>query len=160
MRHCRKQIEECEKVKWEYKNIFYPLKKEGLLGDQILDEVELEQTFNEYGFLGWELISVMNMQNGVVAIFKRVIKELEVLPEIRKQSDKTTVQEIVEDVGTDKDTIEIGENDTEGTKVGVELKPSGSENKDDSQTPTTNKADTDCNERSLQEIDVGQIRIM
>ncbi|MGL1930140.1 MAG: DUF4177 domain-containing protein [Desulfotalea sp.] len=147
-------------MKWEYKNIFYPLKKEGLLGDQILDEVELEQTFNEYGFLGWELISVMNMQNGVVAIFKRVIKEIEVLPEIREQSDKTAVQEIVEDVGKDKDTLVIGENDTEATKVGVELKPADSENKDDNQTLTTNKADADGNERSLQEIDVGQIRIV
>lgn len=47
------------------------MKKEGFLGSAFLDEAEVEQALNEYGQSGWELTSIIETQDGVIAFFKQ-----------------------------------------------------------------------------------------
>ncbi len=58
-------------MRWGYKTIQYGLKKEGLLGSSFLDEAEMEQSLNEFGQAGWELISLFALQDGLMAVFKQ-----------------------------------------------------------------------------------------
>jgi hypothetical protein len=58
-------------MRWCYKTVHYELKKEGFLGSSFLDETEVEQSLNEYGQSGWELVSVTETQDGIIAIFKQ-----------------------------------------------------------------------------------------
>ncbi len=58
-------------TRWGYKTIHFAMKKEGLLGGVFLDETEIEQELNEFGRSGWELISLLEMQDGVIAFFKQ-----------------------------------------------------------------------------------------
>ncbi len=60
-------------MRWSYKTVLYELKKEGLLGSTFLDESEMEFSLNEYGKAGWELVSVLETLDGVVAVFKQPI---------------------------------------------------------------------------------------
>jgi hypothetical protein len=47
------------------------MKKEGLLGNAFLDEAEIEATLNEFGASGWELVSLMEVNDGLIAVFKQ-----------------------------------------------------------------------------------------
>ncbi|MFW2365047.1 MAG: DUF4177 domain-containing protein [Desulforhopalus sp.] len=58
-------------MRWSYKTVHYELKKEGLLGSAFLDESELELSLNEYGKAGWELISMLETLDGLIAVFKQ-----------------------------------------------------------------------------------------
>jgi hypothetical protein len=58
-------------MRWGYKTIQYGLKKEGLLGSSFLDEAEVEQSLNEFGQAGWELVSLFGLQDGLMAVFKQ-----------------------------------------------------------------------------------------
>lgn len=58
-------------MRWCYKTVHFPLKKEGFLGSAFLDEAEVEQSLNEYGQSGWELTSIIETQDGVIAFFKQ-----------------------------------------------------------------------------------------
>jgi Domain of unknown function (DUF4177) len=58
-------------MRWSYKTVHYELKKEGLLGSSFLDESEVEQSLNEYGKAGWELVSILETQEGLIAVFKQ-----------------------------------------------------------------------------------------
>jgi len=58
-------------MRWSYKTVHYELKKEGLLGSAFLDESEVEVSLNEYGRAGWELVSMIETMNGVIAVFKQ-----------------------------------------------------------------------------------------
>ncbi len=58
-------------MKWSYKSVHFELKKEGLLGSGFLDESEIEQELNEFGLAGWELVSVLEVQDGIIAFFKQ-----------------------------------------------------------------------------------------
>jgi hypothetical protein len=58
-------------MRWSYKTVHFELKKEGLLGSAFLDESEVEQSLNEYGKAGWELVSVLETMDGLIAIFKQ-----------------------------------------------------------------------------------------
>ena len=60
-------------MRWSYKTVRYELKKDGLLGSAFLDEAEMEQSLNEYGKSGWELVSVLETLDGVIAIFKQAL---------------------------------------------------------------------------------------
>ncbi|MFH2122682.1 MAG: DUF4177 domain-containing protein [Pseudomonadota bacterium] len=61
-------------MRWGYKTIQYGLKKEGLLGSSFLDEMEVEQSLNEFGQAGWELVSLFGMQDGLMAVFKQPLE--------------------------------------------------------------------------------------
>ena len=58
-------------MRWSYKTVHFELKKEGLLGAGFLDESEIEQALNNFGRSGWELISVLEVQDGIIAFFKQ-----------------------------------------------------------------------------------------
>ncbi len=58
-------------MRWSYKTVHFSLKKEGLLGSAFLDENELEISLNEYGRLGWELVSIQEVNDGLIAILKQ-----------------------------------------------------------------------------------------
>ena len=58
-------------MRWSYKIVNYELKKEGLLGSSFLDESEIEQSLNEYGKSGWELVNMIDTAEGVTAVFKQ-----------------------------------------------------------------------------------------
>ena len=58
-------------MRWSYKTVHYELKKEGLLGSTFLDESEIELSFNEYGRAGWELMSILETMDGIIAVFKQ-----------------------------------------------------------------------------------------
>jgi len=58
-------------MRWCYKTVHFPMKKEGFLGSAFLDEAEVEQSLNEYGQSGWELTSIIETQDGVIAFFKQ-----------------------------------------------------------------------------------------
>lgn len=57
--------------RWGYKTIHFAMKKEGLLGGAFLDETEIEQELNEFGRSGWELVSILELQDGIIAFFKQ-----------------------------------------------------------------------------------------
>jgi len=61
-------------MRWSYKTVHYGLKKEGFLGSAFLDEAEVERSLNEYGQAGWELVSMMETQEGLIAIFKQPLE--------------------------------------------------------------------------------------
>lgn len=61
-------------MRWGYKTVQYGLKKEGLLGSSFLDEAEVEQSLNEFGQAGWELVSLFAMQDGLMAVFKQPLE--------------------------------------------------------------------------------------
>lgn len=51
------------------------LKKEGLLGSAFLDEMEVEYSLNEYGEAGWELVSFVEVSDGLLAVFKQPLNQ-------------------------------------------------------------------------------------
>jgi len=61
-------------MRWSYKTVHFELKKEGLLGAGFLDETEIEQELNDFGRSGWELISVLEVQDGIIAFFKQSLE--------------------------------------------------------------------------------------
>jgi hypothetical protein len=60
-------------MRWSYKTVHYEMKKEGLLGGAFLDESEVELSLNEYGKAGWELVSMLETLDGLIAVFKQPI---------------------------------------------------------------------------------------
>ncbi len=58
-------------MRWSYKTVHFSLKKEGLLGSAFLDEAEIEISLNEFGQSGWELVSFMEVNDGLIAVFKQ-----------------------------------------------------------------------------------------
>lgn len=58
-------------MRWSYKTVHYEMKKEGLLGSAFLDESEIELSLNEYGKSGWELVSMLETLDGLIAVFKQ-----------------------------------------------------------------------------------------
>ncbi len=58
-------------MRWSYKTIHYELKKEGILGSSFLDEPEIELSLNQYGKAGWELVSLLETMDGLIAVFKQ-----------------------------------------------------------------------------------------
>ena len=61
-------------MRWSYKTVHFELKREGLLGGSFLDETEVEEQLNDYGRSGWELTSVIEVQDGIIAFFKQPLE--------------------------------------------------------------------------------------
>lgn len=70
-------------MRWAYKTIHYGLKKDGLLGGTFLDESEIEESLNQFGGAGWELISLLEVRDGVIAVLKQSLDELVEKEEVR-----------------------------------------------------------------------------
>jgi len=80
-------------MRWSYKTEHFSLKKDGLLGSSFLDEEEIELSLNEYGKSGWELVSFMEVNDGLIAVFKQPFGHGLPGPE--------------EDVGQDEDDVTV-----------------------------------------------------
>ena len=80
-------------MRWSYKTVLYELKKEGLLGSAFLDESEIEQSLNEFGATGWELISLLETRDGVIAVFKQPLGRVSTQPVYEEQEEEEDVRE-------------------------------------------------------------------
>ncbi len=58
-------------MRWSYKTVHFSLKKEGLLGSAFLDASEIEVSLNDYGKVGWELVSFTEVSDGLIGVFKQ-----------------------------------------------------------------------------------------
>ena len=82
-------------MRWGYKTVHFELKKEGLLGSGVLDESEIEQELNEFGQNGWELVSVLEVQDGIIVIFKQPLDH-HLAPPVYPQ-EEAVVEETLQD---------------------------------------------------------------
>ena len=62
-------------MRWSYKTVYYELRKEGLLGSAFIDEAEIEESLNEFGHAGWELISLIEAKDGLIGVLKQPLDE-------------------------------------------------------------------------------------
>ncbi len=58
-------------VCWRYRTIVFEFKKDGLLGNRFIDDEEVENTLNEQGCAGWELVSATMVQDGLLTLLKQ-----------------------------------------------------------------------------------------
>ena len=58
-------------MRWQYRTIVFEFQKDGLLGDRFIDDEGVENTLNEQGRAGWELVSATTIQDGLLTLFKR-----------------------------------------------------------------------------------------
>ena len=84
-------------MRWSYKSVHYDYKKEGLLGGTFLDEAEIEQSMNEFGRAGWELVSFFEVQDGLLAIFKQPLdlparQSVQSAAEVKRDEQKVAVE--------------------------------------------------------------------
>lgn len=61
-------------VYWQYQTMLFEFRKDGLLGDKYIDDEEVENVLNEHGKLGWELVNVTPVQEGLLAFMKKEIR--------------------------------------------------------------------------------------
>ena len=61
-------------VYWQYQTILFEFQKDGLLGDKYIDDEEVENLLNEQGRIGWELVNVTTVQEGLLAFLKKEIQ--------------------------------------------------------------------------------------
>ena len=78
-------------MRWSYKTVLYELKKEGLLGSAFLDESEIEQSLNEFGATGWELISMLETREGIIAVFKQPLGGVAASPPLEDREEDTVM---------------------------------------------------------------------
>ncbi len=62
-------------IAWKYKTVHFALKKDGILGGSFLDEAEIEQTLNNLGQEGWELVSFLDGSEGLFGVFKQMSRQ-------------------------------------------------------------------------------------
>lgn len=92
---------------WEYQTILFEFRKDGLLGDKYIDDADVENTLNEQGKLGWELVNVTPVQDGLLSFLKKEIrpaaKQLKAEPRERPLTEKA----IQEEKGKNRDFIQV-----------------------------------------------------
>ncbi len=85
-------------IRWSYKTVHLSLKKEGLLGSAFLDEMEVEYSLNEYGEAGWELVSFVEVSDGLLAVFKQPLNQgLSLVEETPSSAESGESEEVAED---------------------------------------------------------------
>ena len=106
-------------MRWIYKTIHFEMKKEGLLGVTFIDETEIEQELNEYGRSGWELISLLEVKDGLIGVLKQPLDEPSVYDEDSSFDQRVTFklpEEIFETYAVDDaDDSFIDESDEQNT---------------------------------------------
>ena len=81
-------------MRWSYKSVLYELKKEGLLGSAFLDESEIEQSLNEFGAAGWELVSMLETRDGIMAVFKQPLAKVAAQP-VEQEEEEEEIPEVI-----------------------------------------------------------------
>lgn len=82
-------------MSWIYKTVHYDLKKDGLLGGAFIDEVEMEESLNGFGKAGWELISMLEDRDGIIAVFKQPLTKEYVEHHVQETEQQEEVKEQV-----------------------------------------------------------------
>lgn len=83
-------------MRWSYKTVHYELKKEGILGNSFLDEPEIELSLNQYGKAGWELVSLLETIDGLIAVFKQPLDlDMRSLSSPTRSTEKIAPEKIV-----------------------------------------------------------------
>lgn len=142
-------------MRWSYKTVHFSLKKEGLLGSAFIDENEIEVSLNEYGKLGWELVSFMEVNDGLIAVFKqpfaqglaRLTGDGQVAEQLESK-EKKEPEDVVAILGQESLP-------TTGLVIGRKEPPEISPIEDLSESPATAKRDGGASAA-----DVGSIRIL
>lgn len=106
-----------EHIRWIYKTAHFSLKKEGLLGSAFLDEEEIEISLNEYGKVGWELVSFMEVSDGVVAVFKQPVARAVVAAPLAVEREEEYIEE-EQDILT-KQALDGGDSEKSDEDVGA-----------------------------------------
>ena len=109
-------------MRWGYKTVHFELKKEGILGSGFLDESEIEQELNEFGQNGWELVSVLEVHDGIIVFFKQQLGQQTELSQHYSHHDGET-QDFREDGLEESEPEEI---DTEADVESQETAEDGS----------------------------------
>lgn len=78
-------------MRWSYKTVHFELKKEGLLGSTFIDEYEMEETLNDFGKSGWELVSMLDVRDGVIAVFKQPIGQSLVSSNVEVEDERVVI---------------------------------------------------------------------
>ena len=92
-------------MRWSYKTVHFALKKEGLLGSAFLDESEVELSLNEYGRAGWELVTILETMDGIIAVFKQpLFSDSSPLFQIDSEKDGDFIEEKGEEAVVEKRT--------------------------------------------------------
>ncbi|MBW2682704.1 MAG: DUF4177 domain-containing protein [Deltaproteobacteria bacterium] len=92
-------------MRWSYKTVHFALKKEGLLGSAFLDESEVELSLNEYGRAGWELVTILETMDGIIAVFKQpLFSDSSPLFQIDSEKDNDFTEENGEEAIVEKRT--------------------------------------------------------
>jgi len=134
---------------WRYKTIHVDLKKDGILGSPFLDEEELELSLCRHGQDGWELVTVLEVQDGLVALCKQPYSgedKAEAKPLAASIRDERARED---DIDEPVDAAVVGKTDAKpGAKIAVKppklarpaeersTKLFGSEDEDDEKTPS------------------------
>ena len=71
-------------VYWQYQTMLFEFQKDGLLSDKYIDDEEIENTLNDQGKVGWELVNVTPVQEGLLAFLKKEIRP--VVKQVRAES--------------------------------------------------------------------------
>lgn len=75
---------------WQYQTILFEFQKDGLLGDKYIDDEEVENLLNEQGKLGWELVNVTHVQEGLLAFLKKErqvpLEQIKDIPAIAREA--------------------------------------------------------------------------
>ncbi len=58
-------------MQFRYRTILFEFQKDGILGDRFIDGDRVEEKLNRMGQAGWELVSVANVRDGLLAILKK-----------------------------------------------------------------------------------------
>ena len=99
-------------MRWSYKTVHYELKKEGLLGSAFLDESEIEFSLNDYGRSGWELVSILETMDGIIAVFKQPLST-DASPLLNVNRDETVHNEMLQE--EEVPSLEVFEGDKADT---------------------------------------------
>lgn len=105
-------------MNWSYKTTHFSMKKEGLLGNAFLDEAEIEGTLNEFGKAGWELVSLMEVNDGLIAVFKQPFTK-DIAPVCEKINEDKSQQflDTATDVSIKNDSLSSSATDLAGSII-------------------------------------------
>ncbi len=78
--------------KWQYRTLLFEFQKDGLLGDKYIDDEDVEAQLNEQGNLGWELVNVAMIQEGLLAFCKRPVDAIAVETQVRESAEETVIR--------------------------------------------------------------------
>lgn len=103
-------------MRWSYKTVRFGLKKEGLLGSAFLDESEIELSLNEFGKAGWELVSFMEVLDGLIGVFKQPFGQGLTLGEKDLTEEETEETELFNEASVIRKTARILPEDEESVR--------------------------------------------